>query len=105
MKDESAGIIIGISIGVVIGLVLAISGFFCLRYYWKHSQIGSISSRRATTIPIRANCADSCTMLSDSTTGSESPMKSGQYGSSLWFEGFKKSNLVSASGVLEYSYK
>ncbi|KAL5548227.1 hypothetical protein UlMin_003458 [Ulmus minor] len=105
MKDESAGLIIGISIGVVIGVALAISGFFCFRYHRKRSQIGNSSSRRAATIPIRANGADSCTILSDSTIGPESPVKSGRNGSSFWVEGFKKSNMVSASGIPEYSYK
>ncbi|KAF3453547.1 hypothetical protein FNV43_RR03987 [Rhamnella rubrinervis] len=105
MKDESIGLIIGISIGVVIGIVLAISGFFCLRYHRKRSQIGNSSSRRAATLPIRANGADSCNILSDSTIGPDSPVKSGWNGSSLWLEGFKKSNVVSVSGIPEYSYK
>lgn len=106
MKDESAGLIIGISIGVVIGVVLAISGFFCIRYHRKRSQIGNSSSRRAAAIPIRANGVDSCTILSDSTIGPESPVKSGRSGaSSFWLDGFRKSNVVSASGIPEYSYK
>ncbi|KAJ7948509.1 Receptor-like protein kinase [Quillaja saponaria] len=105
MKGESTGLIIGISIGVVIGVFLAISALFCLRYHRKRSQIGSSSSRRAATLPIRANGADSCTILSDSTIGPESPVKSGRNGMSLWLEGFKKSNMVSASGIPEYPYK
>ena len=105
MKGEPVGLIIGISIGVVIGVVLAISGFFCFRYHRKRSQIGNSSPRRAATIPIRANGADSCNMLSDSTIGPESPVKSGRSGSSFWLDGFRKSNVVSASGIPEYSYK
>ncbi|KAH7546617.1 hypothetical protein FEM48_Zijuj01G0220100 [Ziziphus jujuba var. spinosa] len=105
MKEESIGLIIGISIGVVIGIGLAIFGFFCFRYHRKRSQIGNSSSRRAATIPIRANGADSCNVLSDSTIGPDSPVKSGWNGSSLWLEGFKKSNVVSVSGIPEYSYK
>ncbi|XP_062077845.1 calcium/calmodulin-regulated receptor-like kinase 1 [Humulus lupulus] len=105
MKDESAGLIIGISIGVVIGVVLAISGLFCFRYHRKRSQIGNSSSRRAATIPIRANGVDSCSILSDSTIGPESPVKSGRNGSSFWLDGFRKSNVISASGIPEYSYK
>ncbi|KAE9599779.1 hypothetical protein Lal_00046207 [Lupinus albus] len=105
MKEESTGLIIGISIGVVIGVVLAITALFCLRYHRKVSQIGNSSSRRAVTIPIRANGADSCTILSDSTLGPESPVKSGRNGVSFWLDGFKKSNVVSASGIPEYSYK
>ncbi|XP_054815868.1 calcium/calmodulin-regulated receptor-like kinase 1 [Prosopis cineraria] len=105
MREESTGLIIGISIGVVIGVVLAISALFCVRYHSKRSQIGNSSSRRAATIPIRTNGADSCTMLSDSTLGPESPVKSGRSGMSFWFDGFKRSNVVSASGIPEYPYK
>ncbi|XP_002522815.2 calcium/calmodulin-regulated receptor-like kinase 1 [Ricinus communis] len=105
MKGESSGLIIGISIGVVIGVLLAILGLFCFRYHRKRSQIGNSSSRRAATIPIRANGADSCTILSDSTLGPESPVKSGRNGMSFWLDGFKKSNVVAVSGIPEYSYK
>jgi vacuolar-type H+-ATPase subunit I/STV1 len=105
MKEESTGLIIGISIGVVIGVVLAISALICFRYHRKRSQIGNSSSRRAATIPIRANGADSCTILSDSTLGPESPVRSGRNGMNFWIDGFKKSNMISASGILEYSYK
>ncbi|XVF77669.1 hypothetical protein PTKIN_Ptkin14bG0065600 [Pterospermum kingtungense] len=105
MKGESTGLIIGISIGVVIGVVLAIFALFCIRYHRKRSQIGNSSSRRASTIPIRANGADSCTILSDSTLGPESPVKSGRNGMSMWLEGFRKSNVVSMSGIPEYPYK
>lgn len=105
MKGEQAGLIIGVSIGVVIGVLLAISGFFCIRYHRRRLQIGNSSSRRTATIPIRANGADSCTILSDSTVGPDSPVKSGRNGSSFWLEGFKKSNVVSMSGIPEYSYK
>lgn len=115
MKGESSGLIIGISIGVVIGVLLAILALFCIRYHRKRSQIGNSSSRRAATIPIRANGADSCTILSDSTVGPDSPVKSGRNGNSpvksgrngmsVWLDGFRRSNVVSASGILEYSYK
>ncbi|BFG29407.1 calcium/calmodulin-regulated receptor-like kinase 1 [Prunus yedoensis var. nudiflora] len=105
MKGEPAGLIIGVSIGVVIGVLLAISGFFCIRYHRRRLQIGNSSSRRTATIPIRANGADSCNILSDSTVGPDSPVKSGRNGSSFWLEGFKKSNVVSMSGIPEYSYK
>ncbi|EOY12631.1 Kinase superfamily protein isoform 1 [Theobroma cacao] len=105
MRGESSGLIIGISIGVVIGVLLAIFALFCIRYHRKRSQIGNSSSRRAATIPIRANGADSCNILSDSTIGPESPVKSGRNGMSVWLEGFKRSNVVSVSGIPEYSYK
>lgn len=105
MKDESSGLIIGISIGLVIGVLLAILALFCFRYHRKRSQIGNSSSRRAATIPIRANGADSCTILSDSTIGPDSPKASGRNTMAFWLEGFKKSNVVAVSGIPEYSYK
>ncbi|KAK8622843.1 hypothetical protein V6N13_117742 [Hibiscus sabdariffa] len=105
MGVESTGLIIGISIGVVIGVLLALFALFCIRYHRKRSQIGNSSSRRAATIPIRANGADSCTMLSDSTIGPDSPVKSGRNGRSVWLDGLRKNNVVSVSGIPEYSYK
>ncbi|KAE9616947.1 hypothetical protein Lal_00034483 [Lupinus albus] len=105
MKEESIGLIIGGSIGVVIGVILAISALFCFRYHRKCSQIGNSSSRRAATIPIRTNGDDSCIILSDSTIGTDSPVKSGRNGMSFCLDGFKKSNMVSASGLPEYPYK
>lgn len=105
MNAKSSGLIIGLSVGVVIGVVLAILALFCIRYQRKRSQIGNSSSRRAATIPIRANGADACTILSDSTIGPESPVKSGRNGMSMWLDGFKKSSMVSFSGIPEYSYK
>ncbi|KAL3508556.1 hypothetical protein ACH5RR_027957 [Cinchona calisaya] len=105
MKAESSGLIIGISIGVVIGVLLAILGFFCFRYHRKRSQIGNSSSRRAATIPIRQNGVDTCVALSDSSVGTESPKSTIQHGISFWLGGLKKSSIISASGILEYSYK
>ncbi|OAY28579.1 calcium/calmodulin-regulated receptor-like kinase 1 [Manihot esculenta] len=105
MKGESSGLIIGISIGVVIGVLIAVLALVCFRYHRKRSQIGNSSSRRAATIPIRENGADSCTILSDSTLAPESPVKSGRNGMSLWLEGFKKNNMMAVSGIPEYSYK
>ncbi|GAA0144842.1 hypothetical protein LIER_05180 [Lithospermum erythrorhizon] len=106
MKDKPAGLIIGISIGVVIGVFLAIASLFCFRYHHrKGRQIGNSSSRRASTIPIRANGADACSVLSDSSMGTESPKSAMQNGGSFHFGGFKKTNVIAASGILEYSYK
>ncbi|XP_019230282.1 PREDICTED: calcium/calmodulin-regulated receptor-like kinase 1 isoform X2 [Nicotiana attenuata] len=105
MEKESHGLIIGISIGVVIGVLLAILAFFCFRYHRRRPQIGNSSSRRAATIPIRANGADTCTVLSDSSIGTESPKSTIQNGMSVWLGGLRKANVVSASGILEYSYK
>ncbi|KAF8409463.1 hypothetical protein HHK36_005539 [Tetracentron sinense] len=105
MKGISRGLIIGISIGVIIGVLLAVSALFCFRYRRKRSQIGNSSSRRAAAIPIRANGVDSCTILSDSTIGQESPKTSEGNGISSWLEGpKKKNNVVSASGIPKYSY-
>ncbi|KAG8365025.1 hypothetical protein BUALT_Bualt18G0060000 [Buddleja alternifolia] len=105
MRGESSGLIIGLSIGVVIGVALAIAAFFCFRYHMKKSQIGNSSSRRAAMVPIHANGADSCTILSDSSLGTESPKSTTQNGMPSWLGGLKKANLVSASGILEYPYK
>ncbi|KAF1885298.1 hypothetical protein Lal_00029187 [Lupinus albus] len=105
MKEESIGLIIGGSTGVVIGIILAVFALFCFRFHQKHLQIGNSSSRRAIAIPIRTNGADSCTVLSDSTIGTESPLKFGWNGMSFWLDGFNKSYMVSASGLPEYSYK
>ncbi|KAE9588615.1 putative non-specific serine/threonine protein kinase [Lupinus albus] len=105
MKEESTGVIIGISIGVVIGLVLAITALLCLRYRRKRSQIGNSSSRRTTVLRIHTNGADSCTVLSDSTLSPESPLKSVRNGTSFCLDGFKRSSVVSAFGITEYSYK
>ncbi|KAJ0539784.1 putative protein kinase RLK-Pelle-LRR-I-2 family [Helianthus annuus] len=105
MKAKSSGLIVGISIGVVIGALLAIIGLLCFRFHRKRSQIGNSSSRRAATIPIRANGADSCTVLSDSSMGTESSRTSVHNGVSSWFGGPRKSHVVAASGILEYPYK
>ncbi|CAN0915522.1 Calcium/calmodulin-regulated receptor-like kinase 1 [Linum grandiflorum] len=106
MKEESSGLIIGISIGVVIGVLLAILAFFGFRYHRKRSQIGNSSSRRAATIPIRENGGDASTVMSDSTIGPDSPMKSSAPSRmSFWLETLNRSSVVSRSGLPEYSYK
>lgn len=105
MKGVSWGLIVGITIGVVIGVLLATGALFCIRYRKRRSQIGSSSSRRASTVPIRANGVDVCTILSDSTIGQESPKLPETNGASLWVDGPKRKNVISASGVLKYSYK
>lgn len=103
MRGES--LILGISIGVVIGVLLAILGLYCTKC--RKKQINNSSSRRSATIPIRTNGVDTCTALSDSTLGPDSPKndRKGVNGMSLWFDSFKKSNVVSASGILEFSYR
>lgn len=100
----STGMIIGISIGLVIGVLLAASALFCFRYQRMRSQIGNSSSRRAAALPIREN-ADCSTIMSDSTLGSESPKVYAQVAMSSWLGGFRKSGVVSASGIPEYSYR
>ncbi|MFS8028517.1 putative non-specific serine/threonine protein kinase [Helianthus anomalus] len=76
MKERSSGLIIGISIGV-----------------------------EGATITIRANGADTCTILSDSSMGTESSRTSVQNGVPLWLGGLKMGYVVAASGILDYSYK
>ncbi|KAF8092883.1 hypothetical protein N665_0399s0019 [Sinapis alba] len=107
MQGESFGLIVGISVGLVIGVVLAISALCCFMYHRKRSQIANSDSRRTATLPIRENGADSCNILSDSTLAPDSPLKSSTNGgTSLWLHGFtKRTNLLSASGILEYSYR
>ncbi|XP_008801077.1 calcium/calmodulin-regulated receptor-like kinase 1 [Phoenix dactylifera] len=105
MKDVSWGLIIGVTIGVVIGLLLATAALFCIRFRKQHAQIGSSSSRRPSTIPLRANGVDTCTELSDSTAGQESPKFAEEASTSLWLEGPQRKNLVSVSGIPKYCYK
>ncbi|KAL8162575.1 hypothetical protein V2J09_014064 [Rumex salicifolius] len=103
--EGSSGLIIGISIGVVIGILLAGFGLFCFRYQRKRLQIQSSSSRRSATQPIRTNGVDTCTILSDSTIGAESPINTDKNSRSLWFDGFRKSSVIDRSGIPEYCYK
>lgn len=107
MKVQSSGLIIGISIGVVIGVLLAVFALFCLRYHRRRSQIGISTSRRTGTILICSKGGDPCTELSDSSVCTEPSKTSKQNGMPLWlgFGGPRKSNVVSASGILEYSYR
>ncbi|KAJ6957788.1 hypothetical protein NC653_039684 [Populus alba x Populus x berolinensis] len=43
--------------------------------------------------------------MSDSTIDPESPVKAGRTRVPLWLEGFKRSHVVSVSGIPEFSYK
>ncbi|KAJ0770355.1 hypothetical protein HanPI659440_Chr07g0256451 [Helianthus annuus] len=101
MKAKSSGLIVGISIGVVIGALLAIIGLLCFRFHRKRLQIGNSSYRRAATFPIQANGADSCTVLLDSSMGTESSRTSVHNGVSSWFGGPRKSHVVAALGILD----
>lgn len=107
MKVQSSGLVIGISIGVVFGVLLAIFALFCIRYHRRRSQIGISTSRRPGTISICSKGGDPCTELSDSSVATESSKTSKANGMPLWlgFGGPTKSNVVSASGILEYSYR
>ncbi|KAJ6837655.1 calcium/calmodulin-regulated receptor-like kinase 1 [Iris pallida] len=108
MKGVSWGLIIGVTVGVVIGVLLATAALLCIRFRKRRAQIGSNSSRRTSTVPIRANGVDACTMLSDSTTGLESPKVLETLdvnGASSWMEGPKGKNVVSVSGIPKYPYK
>ncbi|XP_058091754.1 calcium/calmodulin-regulated receptor-like kinase 1 [Magnolia sinica] len=105
MKGVSWGLIVGVSIGVIIGALLAFSALLCIRFRKRHAQIGISNSRRASTIPMRANGVDSSTVLSDSTISQESPKQSEGNSMSLWLEGPKRKNVVSVSGIPKYPYK
>uniref|UniRef100_A0A804RCS2 Protein kinase domain-containing protein n=1 Tax=Zea mays TaxID=4577 RepID=A0A804RCS2_MAIZE len=90
MKGVSEGLIIGTTVGVVIGVLLALGTLLCLRRRRRsQTQIRSSSSRRASTVPIRTNGVNACAMLSNSTTGQESPTprELEERGSSLWIQG------------------
>ncbi|KAJ6976320.1 hypothetical protein NC653_031992 [Populus alba x Populus x berolinensis] len=43
--------------------------------------------------------------MSNSTIDPESPVKAGRNRVPLWLEGFKRSHVVSVSGIPEFSYK
>ncbi|KAL9236364.1 hypothetical protein vseg_011044 [Gypsophila vaccaria] len=105
--NASSGLVLGLSIGVVIGIGLAILTFYCYRYRMKGASVDNNNSRRASTTPIRTRGVDTSTILSDSTTGADSPRHVGNNGNGMssWFDGFRKSNVVSASGIPEYSYR
>ncbi|XP_047332542.1 calcium/calmodulin-regulated receptor-like kinase 1 isoform X2 [Impatiens glandulifera] len=111
MQALSTGLIIGISIGLLIGVLLALFIFFCIRYHRIISyKIGKTSSRREASIPIRANVDDNASVISNSSIGTESPMSSFERNDmSLWFGGggggVKKTNGITASGLLKYPYK
>ncbi|GFP90207.1 probable leucine-rich repeat receptor-like serine/threonine-protein kinase at5g15730 [Phtheirospermum japonicum] len=105
MITQTFVIILGLSIGVVIGVALAIAAFFCLKCHKKRPQLENSTSRTTANIPIRVNGADACTILSDSSLGTESPRSTIQNGMLLWLGGLKKAGLGPTSGIVEYSYK
>ncbi|KAG6510486.1 hypothetical protein ZIOFF_028510 [Zingiber officinale] len=73
----------------------------------KRAQIRITSSRRASTVPMRANGVDASSIQSDSTMDQESPKHNDfeEDHPSLWTEGTKRKHLVSVSRVPKYSYK
>ncbi|KAH0453157.1 hypothetical protein IEQ34_017481 [Dendrobium chrysotoxum] len=105
MKGVSWGLIVGVTVGVVIGILLATIALFCNWLRKRNPQIGNSSSRRAYTVPIRTNGVDTCTVLSDSTTGQESPRIPEENSISLWIEGPKRKGVISVSGIPKYAYK
>lgn len=105
MNGVSEGLIIGTTVGVVIGMLLAVGILLCMRYRRSQAQIRSSSSRRSSTVPIRANGVNTCAELSNSTTGQESPREFEDHGPSLWIEGPGRKSLISASGIPKYAYK
>ncbi|XP_072953893.1 calcium/calmodulin-regulated receptor-like kinase 1 isoform X1 [Typha angustifolia] len=105
MKELPWVLIIGVTIGVVIGLLLAAGVLFFIRLRRKQAQIRSNSLQRTSGIPLRINGVDTCTELSDSTAGQDSPEISEEHATSLWLKGPKRKSVVSLSGILRYSYK
>ncbi|KAK8921200.1 putative leucine-rich repeat receptor-like serine/threonine-protein kinase [Platanthera zijinensis] len=105
MKGVSWGLIVGVTVGVVIGILLAAAALFCNWLRKKGPQIGNSSSRRASTVPIRTNGADASSILSDSTTGQESPGAEEENSISLWIEGPRGNGAISVTGVPKYSLK
>lgn len=104
MKGVSWGLIIGVTVGVVIGILLAAAALFCNWLRKQGPQIGNSSSRRASTVPIRTNGVDASSILSDSTTGQESPGAE-ENSISLWIEGSRGERVISVSGIPKYSLK
>ncbi|XP_042407186.1 calcium/calmodulin-regulated receptor-like kinase 1 isoform X2 [Zingiber officinale] len=100
-------LILGVTAGVLIGIFLAIGALLCIRFQKKRAQIRITSSRRASTVPMRANGVDASSIQSDSTMDQESPKHNDfeEDRPSLWTEGTKRKHLVSVSGVPKYSYK
>ncbi|WOL03431.1 hypothetical protein Cni_G12151 [Canna indica] len=103
----SWGLILGVTVGVVIGVLLALGTLLCIRLRKKHDRLRISSSRRASTVPMRANAVDACSVLSDSSMDPESPKQPDPKADSpaLWTEGTKQKNLVSVSGIPKYSYR
>jgi hypothetical protein len=99
---ESRGLIIGVIVGVIIGILIAIGTLFCIKFRKSRSQIGNSSSRR-----MRSNSTNTCTELSDSTVGPNSPNLSVENGHrpALWIDGQKRKSVISVSGIPKYSYK
>lgn len=106
-REESRGLIIGVTVGVVIGIFIAISALFCIKFRKSRSQMGNSSSRRNSTVPFRSNSTNTCAELSDSTVDPGSPKLSVEdgHGPALWLEGKKRKNAISVSGIPKYSYK
>ncbi|XP_071699762.1 calcium/calmodulin-regulated receptor-like kinase 1 [Rutidosis leptorrhynchoides] len=69
MKAKASGLIIGISSGVVIGALSAIITLVCFRFHRRRSQIGNNSSKRASTVPIRANGANFTSIIGQGAFG------------------------------------
>ncbi|KAJ4773300.1 Protein kinase superfamily protein [Rhynchospora pubera] len=104
---EPRGLIIGVTVGVIIGIFIAIGALFCIKFRKSRSQIGNSSSRRSSTVPFRPSGTNTCTELSDSTVGPDSPKLSEKDVNvpALWPEGKKRKNILSVSGIPKYSYK
>lgn len=94
----SWGLILGVTLGVVTGVLLAVCALLCIKFRKRRTQIRFSSSRRTSTIPIRAEGTDNSSVLSDSTMDPESPKNPEP-------EGTKRKNMVSVSGIPKYSFR
>ncbi|KAK8921028.1 putative leucine-rich repeat receptor-like serine/threonine-protein kinase [Platanthera zijinensis] len=105
MKGVSWGLIVGVIVGVVIDILLAAAALLCNWLRKLGPQIGNSSSRRAYSVPIRVNGVDASSILSDSTTGQESPGAEEENNISLWIEGPRGNGAISVTGISKYSLK
>ena len=104
MNDFHLALIIGVCIGIVLGVGFVLHIVFLIRLKRKCSQVQN-SPQRAVTIPVRVNRVDSSTTSSASNVGLESPRTSEWSSITLWSEGLRRKNVVSACGVPKYSYR
>lgn len=111
MVDKTVLVAIGVSVGLALGILIASLVFFGIRWYRKRVHLRRCANERSITshtLPIRTNGFGASTDLSATLTnsiaiqGSEMPQKSSPRS---WWKHHNKDRVVSASGILRYSYK